>query len=153
MRWVRLWARFFWFAAGEYLGGRHPRYVNNRETLGREIFSSKQFYRSTRAINKNVFQAPRNRWDISCTRLSLFRRQMAVEIARRHGASHQKPRTFYGFAEIAVSAVREVEVEINGTPQFDNPFHADIELPRDDGPDLLLLIAVKLASRAKFSPA
>lgn len=64
---------------------------------------------------------------ISVDRLSMapqtVAKAVAMAVAQARGA------TFYGWAVIAASDASDNGRKVHCTPQLDNPYHADIELP------------------------
>ena len=147
---AKLWARFVIFSVHRYVHGQRPLSVLDKEVLGRELRSSRQFTPSTGRIKPNAFEPPKGKQNISVDRLSLVSRALAVAIGNKH--SRARGRTFYGFAEISAGQVRETKASVSGRPALDNPIHGNIQLPPDDGRDFILDIARQLAERAQFSP-
>ncbi len=150
MHWLDLWLRFAAFIVGRVLLGRYPLTVIFEENLGRELNTKSLFAATTGRVRPNAFIPPKDSKDISVTRLSIILRALAIEIANRRAATLKSSQSFYGFAVLGATDVRDVGAQVKGTPHMRNPFHADIMLPPDSERDKVREIAALLAKRASL---
>ena len=97
------------------------------EDLGRGVFSSGVARRSQRSVPHTVFLERPGTTALSVDRLNIASPTEALDHAR-HVASQRK-RTFYGWAVVTAEQAASSGRRVTATPQPDNPFHADIELP------------------------
>ena len=123
------------------------------EELGRGVFSSGAARRSRRSVPHTVFLERPGNATISVDRLSVAPRNEALDHARNVAA--HRARTFYGWAVVTAALASSSGRRVLATPQEDNPFHADIELPdsaqeeRDDQ----VQHARELADASRWRPA
>lgn len=104
-----------------------PDDVEPHEELGRGVFSSGAARRSRRSVPHTVFLERPDHATISVDRLSVASHAEALDHARSVAA--QRARTFYGWAVVTAVLAASSGRRVVATPQEDNPFHADIELP------------------------
>ena len=145
---IKLWAQFGIYMIQCVIRKRHPLTIDDNENLGRELFSKTLFSASNRKVKVGAFEPPRGKNNVSMNRLSLVSRDFVRDIGIRHG--EQRRRTFYGFGEILAKQVRNTTADTRGRFAKDNPFHANIQFPPDDGKDLILDVARRLAEQATF---
>ena len=126
--------------------------VEPSEELGRGVFSSKAARRSRRSVPHTVFLESRGNATISVDRLSVAPRTEALDHARNLAA--QRARTFYGWAVVAAVLAASSGRRVVATPQGDNPYHADIELPvsAQDERDDQIQHARELADASQWRP-
>jgi len=138
---------------------RRPCYVDDSETLGRELFNG-HLNKSKTALTPAAFLQKGGR-HLSCSRLSLAARILFLTLAGQHMNKRRKrvaSTRFYGFAEITAANVRALCVDglscahPIGVPTIENPFHSDIRLPPDMQKDFFLDVATKLRNKAKYVP-
>lgn len=142
------WLSFLPFAIGRIIQIKSPLWVSDDEVLAREIWYSKQFKKSTNRVNRSLFEPPKNSRKVSTTRSSYISRQLLRHIIRRHEVRRKKD--CYGVAKIRALHVRGILSDVKGTPDFSNPFHADIVLPPDEGKDFVMEITVTLAEKSEL---
>ena len=109
-----------------------PEEVRDEEDLGRGIFSSRHAKRSQRSgVPFNIFLERQGVGEISVDRLSHAPESEAVLIAEKVGRSRSQ--RFFGWAIVSAIQARlnDRKVVSSPLPDFDNPYHADILLPRD----------------------
>lgn len=145
---IKLWVQFSIYIIQCVVRTQHPLTIDDNENLGRELFSKAQFSSNNRRVKVGAFEPPHRKNSVSMNRLSLVSRDFARDIGMRHG--EQRGRTFYGFGEILAKQVRNTTADTRGKPVKDNPFHANIQFPPDDGKDLILDVARQLAEQATF---
>ena len=80
-----------------------------------------------------------------------------VELATRAAETREGARAFYGWLAILVAAARLHGRTVRATPQPDNPYHADIDLPGapvadEERKTRARKHAQLLAERASFAP-
>lgn len=91
------------------------------------MFSSKHASRARRSgVHPRVFQE-RLGFKISVDRLSVAPRSTSKSIAA--AVAEAREATFYGWAVVVARDAAESGRIVHSTPQLENPFHADIELP------------------------
>ena len=106
-----------------------PESVGSNEELGRGIFSSRNARRAARRVPHHVFLERPGETDISVDRLSVAPPDEAVEIADSVGKARN--RTFYGWAVVVAEGAAGNGREVVASPILNqNPYHADIVLPR-----------------------
>lgn len=132
-----------------FVRGRRPSYVEGKELLGRELFSSKVFNKTKGTIRINAFQPKSTSVPISVNRLSLVPIKSFIALGRRH--ARKRKLNFYGFAEVEARIVRRIYKEVMGSPTIENPFHADILLPSDNGKDLIMDCARQVCEEARLN--
>lgn len=99
--------------------------------LGRGVFSSRNARRAQRRgeIHVRVFIDPRSpRWSVD--RLDRASVTVMAEIGDRRGADRDPPRRLYGWAVVTHAAAERMRRRVEMTPQPDNPYHADVVLPK-----------------------
>lgn len=101
--------------------------VEPSEDLGRGVFSSRVARRSHRSVPHTVFLERPGVPRISVDRLSIAPRAEALDHARN--MAEQRDGRFYGWAVLSAELAASSGRRVLATPQKDNPFHADIELP------------------------
>ena len=101
--------------------------VKPSEELGRGVFSSGIARKSRRSVPHTAFLERQGNATISVDRLTVAPRADALDHARDVAA--QRGRTFYGWAVVTAAQAASSGRRVLATPQKDNPFHADIELP------------------------
>ena len=109
------------------MSGKLPEVLRDNELLGRGVFSSKQARK--RSPPFNVFLEQIGKSEISVNRMvDSDERMFALghQLANIRGGN----RTFYGWAVLSVKDARQNERIAHASPQSDNPYHADICLPR-----------------------
>lgn len=157
----KLWVLFLQHSSSALAGLRSPMSVNDREVMGRELFSGHLDNKKKRRLKPNVFM-PKDKKGISVNRLSLAPRDLFLALARRHLYKRRRRATatnFYGFAEISAGDIRNASIggsdnrcEVQGTVTAANPFHADIRLPPDTEKDARLEVARQLLEAARYEP-
>lgn len=122
------------------------------------MFSRKHAARARRSgVPPRVFQEKFGRLTISVDRLSLAPLAAAKSIAAAVGRARRA--TFYGWAVVAASDAadsgRTVHSTPQRTPQLENPYHADIELPElaKHDPEELKRHAQELADASQWQAA
>jgi hypothetical protein len=155
-----LWGCFLSFSTKCIFSGRSPLYVDDQEKLGRWLFSG---HFKKKKIQPNAFMGGKTR-GISVSRLAhaplKFFTQLGLKERERRAANVSHTVNFYGYAVIAASDVRSVDLDSGddlvpkGSPTLDNPLHADILRPSawDKDKDLELAIADALLKKAKHEP-
>ena len=109
-------------------GARNSRMsgVEPSEELGRGVFSSRTARRSRRSVPHTVFRERLGN-AISVDRLSVAPHTDALDHARN--IATQRAQRFYGWAVVTAERAASSGRRVLATPQANNPFHADIELP------------------------
>lgn len=127
--------------------------VEPSEDLGRGVFSGSDARRSRRSVPHTVFLERTGSVTVSVDRLSVAPPAEAIAHAREIAA--QRARTFYGWAVIAAALAESSGRRVVATPQEDNPFHADIELPDyvQEDRDEQVRHARELADASRWQPA
>ena len=104
-------------------------HVGFQEELARGVFSSRNAKRAKRSrVPAYVFLEKLGERKISVDRLSVAPLEDVVKISERVAA--ERGASFYGWAIVAAKRIRENRREVIATPLSDNPYHADILLPK-----------------------
>ena len=129
--------------------------VRESGSVGRAVFQSDQW----KKVRKNagdtppaVFLVPKDMDRISVHILGDDLKDTAKrcdDIAKQRGAN----RTFYGWAEVPVAIAEQHDRTVIASPTHDDPWHADIVLPREpSGKVALERHAEELAANAVCCP-
>lgn len=150
---VKLWLKLLSQSSRRLLSGRLPLRVADNESLGREIFYSKYIYQDGSGKTKlGAFIPKENEVDISVSQLFAGGLVAMAMIGVRHGHRRSRPCNFYGFGAMLAEEVRQITT-VRSTPTLENPFHADIAIPSDDGTSARMNVARRLSDISKFIPS
>ena len=124
--------------------------VSNEDFLGRGIFSSGQAKRAIRGnIGFNVFFYKQGK-SLSVDRFSFCSKKILTQIQDKNAELRSQTegiqRSFYGWAKIKAIIARRNRRTVQSTPTEDNPYHADINLPKNLERDEKISHAKELAS-------
>ena len=130
--------------------------INDEDFLGRGIFSSGQAKRAIRGnIDFNIFFYKDSK-SLSVDRFGFCSTEKLTQIQDKNAELRSKmegtKRSFYGWAEIETKSVRKNGGTVHATPTTDNPYHADINLPKNIQRDEQINCAKKLASYSEWKP-
>ena len=151
----RAWARYVAFSIRTLLIRRHlPSHVTDDEEIAREIFSS-SCCKADGSVRPNAFGFNRaNDSTFSVNRVSLAPHAFFQYLGLKH--AKRRRLTYHGAAHITAENIRRVVMEdrwgvnVLGSLTKENPFHADIPYPPDNGKDYDMVVSRKLAQLAIF---
>ena len=121
--------------------------IKDNDLLGRAIFQSK--YAKSK-IHPRVFIEKRN-CSISMDRFGFCSDKDLINIQDKNAQSRGSQRSFYGWAKLKAIDARKENREVKSTPIKENPYHADIILPKDTKDDLITH-ATSLAVSSDWKP-
>ena len=113
-----------------------PDNIAPEEELGRDIYSKKQARRAQRTrAPLNVFLVEEGNTKISVDRLTFAPPDKATANADKRAIARNA--TFYGWAVVTAEKASDKGRHVIATPkpEYDNPYHADIVLPKLAGED------------------
>ena len=120
-----------------------PSEVDDKEELGRELFSSKD---ARHRIPVHAFMAKPEPTIISVDRLDFALHQEMTKIGERNATA--RGGSFYGWAVLVAKIAKEDNRVVESAPEIGNQYHANIILPNND---LIKLKHVKdLANASSF---
>lgn len=127
--------------------------VEPSEDLGRGVFSGKKARRSRSSVPHTVFLERAGNPTISVDRLSVASLADAADHMRDVALAGAK--SFYGWAVVTAGLAASSGRRVSATPQPDNPFHADIELPdpAQEEREEQIRHARELADASRWKPA
>lgn len=147
---IKLWIHFLKFSILTCaLHHKLPFLVGNEEILGRELLSSKLFKKPTGRISPNAFYPESGKVKFSVSRLSFAPLELFIRLGQKHAKMRGQDRNFYGFAEISAYNAKKIYKTLTSAIILENPFHAHIGLPVDDGADLILDLARQCSNIAR----
>ena len=131
--------------------------LTDEERLGRTIVSRRVAKRaiSRGAIDRDVFLVAQGTNTISVDRLDHAALEVMANLSELRAQSRQPPRSFRGWAVLAVSAAQSGGRTVAATPMSENPYHADIYLNIDgkEVRDAQKAHALELATQSRFLAA
>jgi hypothetical protein len=153
----REWGRYLLFSIRTIIIHRRwPGYVVDDEGIAREIFSS-HCYKADGSVRPIAFSFNRKKPSaLSVNRASLASQVFLKCLALKHAKGRKQ--TYYGSAHSSARNIRNVVMgdtwaaNVIGSINPQNPFHADIPLPPDNGKDFDMDVQRKLATSAIFRP-
>ena len=130
--------------------------IKDEDFLGRGIFSSGQAKRAIRGnIDFHIFFYKGSK-SLSVDRFGFCSKEKLTQIQDKNADLRSKTegikRSFYGWAEIETKLVRKSGGTVQATPTTDNPYHADINLPKNINRDEKISYAKTLASSSEWKP-
>lgn len=139
-------------------GGVSPQ-VGEQERLGREIFSSNEIRRraGAGAVNYRAFHDTSSPLALSVDRVDVAQFVRLAEIGRSNALRRGPGRRFHEWGVVTHASAARNGRSVVATPGDENPFHADIRIPRsgttaEERDSVLRSHAQELASAAVFLP-
>jgi len=118
--------------------------VEDDEKLSRFVVQSNLIRQFDKSVRSKAFFPYKGK--VSVTRHLNLSDQEVFQIGQK--ITDKRKVTFYGRAEVSAKGVRDEELEVDATPNMDNPNHADIiNWPKQK--DIQKMIALNLAEKAK----
>lgn len=146
MNLIKLWKLFLSFSFKQIVNRKSPCYISDEEIIGREIFSSRHIAKSTKRVKPGAFMPDYGKPGFSVNRLLFAPIELFIELANVR--ARKRNRKFYGFGRISAQDIKSIYADVKGTPNFENPFHADVNLPLDAGEDLIIDLARQCSNHA-----
>ena len=133
-----------------------PKIINNDDFLGRAILSSESEKRAIKGkIDFRIFFYEKNN-SLSVDRFGFCQKKELTNIqdknANLRSQKESIKRTFYGWASVTAEIARRNRRTVQSTPTGDNPYHADIYLPKEIERDGKKAHAKELASNSDWIP-
>ncbi len=130
-----------------------PKNIEDKDFLGRAIFSSKGFNKSKK-IRYHVFFRKDDQ-SLSVDRFDFCSIKDLTDIqdknAEQRSKNESQKRSFYGWAKIQAVHASASRRQLHATPLKDNPYHADIILPKNIDRDTERMHAKELAFHSKWT--
>ncbi len=143
-------------------------YINDDDKLGRSSFSRKQARRATSGnIDHKIFLDTKDRQIISVDRLFLSYLEKLTEIQDKNAQNRSeieiqrwkkgelkqkdqpKQRSFYGWVSLTALDAQQDSRQVKSSPITENPYHANIILPKDTH-DAYILHTKSLAAKSEW---
>ena len=125
--------------------------VADDEDLGRRVFSETAAKRARNGrVRFHIFREKEGVRTISVDRLTIATSKQLTPIVKQ--ASEGRTGRFQGWAFVLAGCARQMKLDVVASPRDENPFHADIELPKADKAkqDDHIIFAKMLADIAKW---
>ena len=125
--------------------------INDDDLLGRAVFSSKPAKKAAKGtVRDSVFLEKPGIVSLSVDRFGFCSEKELTSIqdknAELRSQKEPKKRSFYGWVKIKAKMAGRSERKVQATPQEENPYHADIILPKGIDRDQQIAHARELAS-------
>ena len=108
--------------------------IKNEDILGRAVFSSKQAKKASRGKMETSIFLERPGASLSVDRVGFCSTQELTSIQNKNAelrSTQESKRSFYGWVNVEAKIARGNRRRVQATPMKNNPYHAEIILPKD----------------------